>query len=237
MMSKVLRSGSVACRPCTTRVGASNVPQFQKIRPTRRMHAVAEADSAVTAPAKDVEAEDVPEYLPSKQQVQALITTLCEETEIAEMHLQMGTFQLKIRRSTSSAAAPAAPPANYYAAPAAAPAIPPVAASVEEPEESVDETTVFIEAPKVGVFHRGRYAGGKRIGKANCVEKGDTVKKGQTLGFIEQLGTFIEVKSPQGGEIIKVLLEDGSAVEYKQTIFEMAPYFGGHIIGDKKWAI
>jgi hypothetical protein len=34
----------------------------------------------------------------------------------------------------------------------------------------------------------------------------------------------------------RFLVEDGSAVEYQQTIVELSPFFGGHIIGDKKYA-
>lgn len=47
---------------------------------------------------------------------------------------------------------------------------------------------------QVGVFRRGKYAGGKKVGKGNVANTGDTVKKGQTLGYVEQLGTFVEVK-------------------------------------------
>lgn len=107
------------------------------------------------------------------------------------------------------------------------------------------------------------------------------VKKGQTLGYVEQLGTFVEVKvsvdritcfgkscskelchssplrsimlhsdyednmilscvramqTPIAGELVKIHLEDGAAVEYQQLIAEVAPFFGGHIIGDSKYA-
>jgi biotin carboxyl carrier protein len=47
---------------------------------------------------------------------------------------------------------------------------------------------------QVGVFRRGKYAGGKKVGKGNLANVGDTVKKGQTLGYVEQLGTFVDVK-------------------------------------------
>lgn len=47
---------------------------------------------------------------------------------------------------------------------------------------------------QVGVFRRGKYAGGKKVGKGNVANVGDQVKKGQTLGYVEQLGTFVEVK-------------------------------------------
>lgn len=36
-------------------------------------------------------------------------------------------------------------------------------------------------------------------------------------------------QAPQAGEVVKVHVEDGSPVEYKQLVFEIAPFFGGHI--------
>jgi biotin carboxyl carrier protein len=44
------------------------------------------------------------------------------------------------------------------------------------------------------------------------------------------------VQAPQAGEIITFNIEDGTAVEYKEVILEISPFFGGHIIGDKKYA-
>lgn len=43
------------------------------------------------------------------------------------------------------------------------------------------------------------------------------------------------VQAPQAGEIASFRIEDGKAVEYKEVIVEIAPFFGGHIIGDKKY--
>ena len=40
----------------------------------------------------------------------------------------------------------------------------------------------------------------------------------------------------QAGEIAVFLVDEGQSVEYKQPLAEMYPYFGGHIIGDKKHA-
>lgn len=31
-------------------------------------------------------------------------------------------------------------------------------------------------------------------------------------------------------------VNDGDPVAYKQVVVELAPYFGGHIIGDSKYA-
>jgi hypothetical protein len=40
------------------------------------------------------------------------------------------------------------------------------------------------------------------------------------------------LQAPQAGEVAKFLVEDGAPVEYLQEVVELAPFFGGHIIGE-----
>lgn len=54
--------------------------------------------------------------------------------------------------------------------------------------------------------------------------------------YVEQLGTFMPIEAPQAGELVAFLVEEGSPVEYRQPVAEIAPFFGGHIIGDSKHA-
>ncbi|KAI7844615.1 hypothetical protein COHA_001707 [Chlorella ohadii] len=68
---------------------------------------------------------------------------------------------------------------------------------------------------------------GKQVGKGEMVKVGDQVKKGQTLAFIEQLGTHWPLESPQAGEIIEFLVSEGEPVEYKQPVVVISPFFGG----------
>lgn len=213
----------------------------QRIAPIRAVKADKEAETKTQE--KKEEFTDGPDVAPSTQEVQQLLNTIVTDTEIAEMELQVGTFKLRVRRSIDSPEAPAPAPVVYAAAaPAAAPAAAAAAAaapyiSMEDPQyESLDEAKVYVTVPKVGVFRRGRYAGGKKVGKGNLANVGDTVKKGQTLGYVEQLGTFVDVKAPQAGEITAYKAEDGDAVEYKEVVVELAPFFSGHIIGEAKHA-
>lgn len=55
--------------------------------------------------------------------------------------------------------------------------------------------------------------------------KGDAVRSGQTLAYVEQLGTYVEIKTPAGGEVAKFRVRDGAPVEYGQVIAELAPQF------------
>ena len=155
---------------------------------------------------------------------------------------------MKVRRSVDALpdAAPTASSAPAAAAPAPAPAAPAAYASAVVTadlggaagavEESVDEALVYVTSPKVGIFRRGKYAAGKRVGKGDLLSAGEAVKKGQTVAYVEQLGTFIEVKAPQAGEVARFRVEEGAPVEYGQVVVELAPFFGGHIIGDSKHA-
>lgn len=179
----------------------------------------------------------------STQQVEMLLNVLCEETDIAEIELKLDGFKMKVRRSlnglASSAPVEAASPAP---APAASPAASPVATTTQTYDSDSDGEAddygaqIAVKAPKVGVMRRGRYLKGKQIGKGPVVEEGATVKKGQPLCYIEQLGTFWPVESPQAGEVGAFLVDEGEAVEYLEEIVDIAPFFGGHIIGDSKYA-
>lgn len=178
------------------------------------------------------------------QQVEAFLNILCEETDIAQVELKMGGFKMKVRRSlsASTAAASVAPAAPMVTQappspiPAAAPVSPTSSSDVESDVDEDDGSTISITAPKVGIMRRGRYIKGKKVGKAPAVEVGDTVKKGQALCFIEQLGTFWPVEAPQAGEIDSFVVEEGEPVEYGEDLLEIVPFFGGHIIGDSKHA-
>ena len=169
----------------------------------------------------------------------------------------MGNFALKVRRDVEGAAAAPAPAAPSPVADMGVRAPLPAMAAAAQPFASVDgselssdegaapragaagaddESAVFVLSPKVGIFRRGKYAAGKRIGKALCVEgPGATLKRGQTVGYVEQLGTYVPVDAPQAGEVLSIL-EEGAPVEYQQEVVRLAPFFGGHIIGEAKYA-
>lgn len=43
-------------------------------------------------------------------------------------------------------------------------------------------------------------------------------------------------QAPQAGEVVAFVVEEGKPVEYGEVVLELAPFFGGHIIGDRKYA-
>ena len=188
---------------------------------------------------------------------------MCDETDVAELELRLGSFELRVVRSTDGLpdapdavrasggiqTAPGAPtipapaPGTAFASTASMDGASPLPtasldATTSLDDESEDEaaTTLLVGSPKVGILRRGKYVKGKRVGKGNVVDAGAEIKKGQVLAFVEQLGTFAPVEAPQAGELLDFLVEDGDPVEFRQPVVEFAPFFGGHIIGDSKHA-
>ncbi|KAK9810943.1 hypothetical protein WJX73_010654 [Symbiochloris irregularis] len=228
-------------------------------RPTTQLAAIQVLDPEETVSSgrisdADLDFEDSGPPGLSTQQVQSLLSIICNETELAEVELKIGNFDLKMRRSAGAEAMtsansqmPAYPQfvgspfmstasmdqGDFNLQPAQETA-PPAGASTDEEDE--DESTVYIESHKVGIMRRGRYVKGKKVGKGPIADVGTKVKKGQVVAFVEQLGTFVPIEAQQPGEIVSFVCEEGSSVEYKQQLIELAPFFGGHIIGDKKHA-
>ncbi|KAA5830665.1 acetyl-CoA carboxylase [Saccharopolyspora hirsuta] len=53
------------------------------------------------------------------------------------------------------------------------------------------------------------------------IEPGSAVEPGQTLGLIEVMKTYNEIKAETAGVITKVLLDDGDEVDVGQPLFEL----------------
>jgi len=77
---------------------------------------------------------------------------------------------------------------------------------------------VPIEAPMVGTFYR---ASSPTAGP--YVREGDIVKESQVVCIIEAMKLMNEIESKVGGRIVKILAENGQAVEYGQPLFLVEP--------------
>lgn len=86
----------------------------------------------------------------------------------------------------------------------------------ETAEESKKYLTV--KSPMVGTFYR-RPSPDKPI----YVNVGDEVQKGQVLCIIEAMKLFNEIESETSGKIAKILVEEGTPVEFDQPLFLIEP--------------
>ena len=102
-------------------------------------------------------------------------------------------------------------------APAAVPA--PVAAAVGAvAEESASASEIKggtpVKTPMVGVFYAAPSPEDEPF-----VKVGDSVKKGDVLCIVEAMKLMNEITAEKDGVIAEICAEDGSLVEYGQTLF------------------
>ena len=70
-----------------------------------------------------------------------------------------------------------------------------------------------VKSPIIGTAYLAPEPGAKKF-----VNIGDKVKKGQTVMIVEAMKTMNHVPSTSDGEVSKILVEDGQAVEFGQTL-------------------
>ena len=76
-----------------------------------------------------------------------------------------------------------------------------------------EESGTKITSPIIGTAYLAPEPGGKKF-----VEIGSQIKKGQTVMIVEAMKTMNHVPSTSDGIIKKVLVQDGEAVEFGQTL-------------------
>ncbi len=75
-----------------------------------------------------------------------------------------------------------------------------------------------ITAPLVGTFYRSSSPGSDAF-----VEVGDVIEAGQAVGIVEAMKLMNEVQATTSGKIVKIVAENGQAVEYEQLLMHIEP--------------
>lgn len=150
------------------------------------------------------------------KQIQELLKAVNKST-ISELSIKDGDFEITIKQATTEAlampVAQYAPVATQMAAPATAPvAAAPAAVPAAAPAPSANEKV--IKSPMIGTFYRS-----SGPDKAPFVSVGDDIKSGDVVCIVEAMKLFNEIESEVSGRIVKVLVDDGTPVEYDQPLF------------------
>ncbi|MCA9727337.1 MAG: acetyl-CoA carboxylase biotin carboxyl carrier protein [Candidatus Eisenbacteria bacterium] len=77
---------------------------------------------------------------------------------------------------------------------------------------------VEIRSPMVGTFYRA-----PSPGAPNYVEIGSRVEKGQVVCIVEAMKLMNEIEAEVSGVLVKGAVENGSPVEFNQTLFLVRP--------------
>lgn len=177
-----------------------------------------------------------------------LVIGVCDETQIAELKMKIGGFEMHLKRNIKSteavmpvASPTVAPPIPSEPMTGSAPVAPP---SPPKPAQKLSPFTnvpfqklkklaaleasgatgyVLVSCPTVGTFRKSRTLKGKK--QPTLCNEGDIIKEGQTICYLDQFGTELPVKSDATGEVIKILFNDGEAVGYGDPLIAVLPSF------------
>jgi len=104
--------------------------------------------------------------------------------------------------------------------PVAAQVATPSAAAPTASEAAVLESSKYIEitSPIIGTFYRK-----PSPDKPVFVEVGDSINPDTVVCMVEAMKLFNEIESEVSGKIVKILVEDGTPVEFGQPLFLVDP--------------
>lgn len=152
----------------------------------------------------------------------AKLVDLVSNSDIAEINLKQGEEELRITRqspvsySAPVVTAPIAVSAPSVAqAPAAAAPVSNEVASAPASDSVAVNTNNVMKSPMVGTFYRSASPTASPF-----VEEGQSVKEGDTLCIIEAMKMMNQIQADRSGTIKKILVENGSTVEFDQPLFE-----------------
>ncbi|MEE1286560.1 MAG: acetyl-CoA carboxylase biotin carboxyl carrier protein [Ruminobacter sp.] len=144
---------------------------------------------------------------------------MVSNSDVAELEIKQGEEVIKITRTTAVACQTVAVAPQMVAPAMAAPAAaaPIASAPVAAPAPVAAEADVsghVMKSPMVGTFYRSANPEAPAF-----VEEGKTVKEGDTVCIIEAMKMMNQIAADKSGVVKKILVENGSAVEFDQPLF------------------
>lgn len=127
---------------------------------------------------------------------------LLEQSGMAEIEIKEGEESVRISRFSNSPPMMVAP----IATPAAAPST-----HAEASEPVIDGHPII--SPMVGTFFAAPSPSTKAF-----VSVGQHVNQGDTVCIIEAMKIMNQIEADQSGTVVEVLVDDGDAVEFGQTL-------------------
>lgn len=144
------------------------------------------------------------------------LAELLNENDLTELSVKReygdnDSLNVRVSRQTAATMIEAAPAFAYHAShgamhhPAAAPAAQPRDQAAQDPAQHPGAVT----SPMVGTVYLAAEPGADPF-----IAVGTQVSEGQTLLIIEAMKTMNQIPAPRSGIVRRILVTDGSAVEY-----------------------
>ena len=150
------------------------------------------------------------------------ILDMIAESDVNQVTIEEGDFKIKVKKTPDVAESSGAP--VQYQMPAAPQQQPAQQQPAQQQaqgggesgadEKSDDVSGEVVKSPIVGTFYEAPSPDDDAF-----VKVGDQVSKGQTLCIVEAMKIMNEIESEYSGEIKKILVENGEAVEFDQPLF------------------
>jgi acetyl-CoA carboxylase biotin carboxyl carrier protein len=171
-------------------------------------------------------------------EIRQLLTTIAQ-TDIAEVTLKSGDFEIIVRKAVSTphqilsvgqaglggvggsglAVNPptqqgvVSPPVTESAANRS------VDVSPSSPSpNAIESKYIEVPSPMVGTFYRA-----SAPGEAPFIEVGGRVRKGDIVCIIEAMKLMNEIETEISGQVVEILLQNGDPVEYGQPLVRINP--------------
>lgn len=155
--------------------------------------------------------------------IQSILKIIDAAEHLNEIEIVHGDFRLHVVRNGNGslgaapkAAAPTQPATTTKVA--AQPAAEPVKAEVRTVADTVPDDVIVIRAPMLGVFYRAPSPGEKSF-----VEVGQRVRADDTVGLLEVMKLFNSIRAGLDGEVVKILVDNGTMVEFDQALIFVKP--------------
>jgi acetyl-CoA carboxylase biotin carboxyl carrier protein len=143
------------------------------------------------------------------------LVKLLEESDVDEIEIEEEGKKVRLSKhgNRNSAAAPMHAPV-FPAVPSSPVATPSVQLPPEPAAAPAGPRLHEIKSPIVGTFYRT-----PAPDAVPFVQVGSVIEAGTVLCIVEAMKLMNEIESDVAGKIVKIMVENGSPVEYDQTLF------------------
>ena len=146
------------------------------------------------------------------------LVKVVEDSNITEFSVQEGDLKIKISKNGKQEVVNTVisqPVAQGIPQPQAPTMQNSVESNNSAPTEDVSDSNLHeVRSPIVGTFYRAPSPESDPY-----VQVGDTVSEGSVLCIVEAMKLMNEIESDANGKIVKILVENATAVEYNQPLF------------------
>ncbi|MDA3860921.1 MAG: acetyl-CoA carboxylase biotin carboxyl carrier protein [Melioribacteraceae bacterium] len=143
------------------------------------------------------------------------LVKVIEQSEVTELSVQEGDLKIKISKNgkqqvvNTVVSQPMSAQQMYAPQPTQE-----VGGSAETVDDNSNPKLHEVLSPIVGTFYRSPSP------KADSyVQVGDNVSEGSVMCIVEAMKLMNEIEADAGGKIVKILVENATAVEYNQPLF------------------